>query len=375
MPPPLIRFTKLSNLLKEQWLHAPVMRYVYAILATIASVLVRRTLDPWLGNSAVFVTVFPVIAFNAFYLGVGPAVLSVALGLVGVNYFVVNPKNAFSLTPLDYAASVAYAGVSAVLVVGVAEASRRTYRRLQRVEAALHASETEKARMEAVTEERNRLARELHDTTAQELTGIILQLEIAEGSLSQNPEKARLQVISAQELARESLREMRTAVRNLHSHSSQNSDLRQVIEKMAQKVLFGLQIDASVGSRGIVRKLPYEIEFGLLRISQEAITNAMKHSRASKIRVELSYEESHVQMSVEDNGKGFIPAAPREKGLGLTSMRERAEGLGGEWSVHSIPGEGTRIQVVVPVLAQEPQTPTGSKPILAESQTRGQQRQ
>ena len=333
------------------------MRYVYAILATIASLLVRRTLDPWLGNSAVFVTVFPVIAFNAFYLGVGPAVLSVALGLVGVNYFVVNPKNAFSLTPLDYAASIAYAGVSEVLVVGVAEASRRTYRRLQRVEAALHASETEKARMEAVTEERNRLARELHDTTAQEVTGIILQLEIAEGFLSQNPEKARLHVISAQELARESLREMRTAVRNLHSHSPENRDLRQAVEAMVQKILLGVPVEASVVSRGIFRKLPEEIESGLLRICREAITNALKHSNAGKIRVELSYGERHVQMSVEDNGKGFILAARREKGLGLTSMRERAEGLGGEWSVHSVPGEGTRIQVVVPVLAQEPQAP------------------
>src|ERR1700740_783446 len=103
-----LRLPRLADLLKRQWLHPPVMRYVAAALLTIAAVLVRRAIDPWMGSSAAFVTIFPVLAFNAFSLGLGPAALSIMLGVVGVNYLILSPKNAFSLTPLDYAASLTY---------------------------------------------------------------------------------------------------------------------------------------------------------------------------------------------------------------------------------------------------------------------------
>jgi signal transduction histidine kinase len=342
-----LRFPKLSDSL--------VMRYVLATLGTIAAVLVRRALDPWLGTSVAFVTIFPAIAFSAVFLGTGPAVLSILLGLVGVNYFILPPNNAFSLTPPAYAGSLTYVVIAALFVVAIADASRRSYRRRQQAEVALHASEAQlgaKVANDAVLEERNRLSREIHDTCAQSFTAVILQLEAAEETLSQNPAEVRGYLISARELARASLRELRAVVWNLRSDSLANIDLPMAIENFVQKTFSGIQMEVSVSTQGIVRELPKQIEIGLLRISQEAATNVIKHANASNVRVELSYEPSHVQLSVQDNGRSFNYASRPTHGLGLTSMRERAKGMGGELSIYSAPGQGTRIEVLVPVPVQ-----------------------
>jgi signal transduction histidine kinase len=346
------RFPKPADLLKRRWLHAPVMRYVLATVATIVALLIRRALDPWLGNSAAFVTIFPVIAFSAYFLGLGPAALSIVVGWFGVKYFVLVPEKTFSLTPFGYAISLANEAAAAVLIMAVALASRRSYRRLQQFEAALRASEAklaEKATKDALIEERNRFSREIHDTCAQSFTAIILKLEVADETLSENLEDARGYIISARDLARESLREVRAWVWNLRSDSVANKDLPKAIEDFVQKTLLGVKIEVSVSSQGIVRELPKQIEFGLLRICQEAVTNVVKHANASKVRVELLYEPSRVQLCVQDDGRGFSVESSRTRGFGLTSMQERVDGIGAKWLISSVPARGTRIQVFVQV--------------------------
>jgi len=203
----------------------------------------------------------------------------------------------------------------------------------------------------AVTEERARLAREIHDTCAQGFTGITLQLEAAEEILLRNSAGAMDHIISARMLARDSLKEVRESVWNLRSHALEGISLSRAIEGLAKKVLSGVLIDINVTSRGTAHELDPEIEVNLPHISQEAITNVIKHSNASQIRVELAFERSQVHLCVEDDGTGFIPRLLPQKqgGFGLTSMQERAKSLGGQWWVYSAPGQGTQIHVVVPV--------------------------
>jgi signal transduction histidine kinase len=219
-----------------------------------------------------------------------------------------------------------------------------------------HARIEEKVASDAVTEERNRLSREIHDICAQGFAAIVLKLEAAEETLAQSPEEARGDIISARDLARESLKELHASVWNLRPHSLENSNLQTAIEKVAQNTFLGIQMKVSVFLRGAVRELPEEMKSGLLRICQEAMTNAMKHSKASKIQIELTYEPDQVQLCVTDDGVGFNPCISRpQNGLGLTSMRERAERLRGQWWIYSAPGQGTQIQVVVPIQAETPQ--------------------
>lgn len=224
--------------------------------------------------------------------------------------------------------------------------------RISEKESAIRRVEEEKHA--AVVEERNRLAREIHDTCAQGFTGITLQLEAAEEILMQNSNGVLDHIVSARMLARESLNGLRESVWKLRPDALKGTSLPEAIEALAKKVLCGVPIDMRVSLRGTVKALHSEIEANLLHISQEAITNAIKHAKARKVRVELAYEPCQVQLCVKDDGIGFIPDSHGpQSGFGLTSMRERARSVGGEWSICSSPGQGTQIQVVVPVQAQD----------------------
>ncbi len=224
--------------------------------------------------------------------------------------------------------------------------------RITEKESAIRRMELEK--YAAVVEERNRLAREIHDTCAQGFTGIAIQLEAAEETLLQNPEGALDHIILARTLARESLMEVRESVWKLRPHALEGTSLPGAIEGLAKKVLSGVPMDVHVSLIGTMKELDPEIEVNLLHISQEAITNAIKHAKASQIRVELSYEPGQIQLCVKDDGMGFVPDSPRpQSGFGLTSMKERARSVGGHWTICSAPGQGTQIQVVVPVQARD----------------------
>jgi signal transduction histidine kinase len=217
----------------------------------------------------------------------------------------------------------------------------------------------EEGKHDAVVEERNRLAREIHDTCAQGFTGIALQLEAAEEMLLRNSAGVLEHIISARTLARESLKGVRESVWKMRPNALEGITLPEAIEGLARKVLSGTSIEVNVALIGTAQELASEIEANLLHISQEAITNAIKHSEASEIRVELAYEPGQIQLCVKDDGRGFVPNLPwPQRGFGLTSMRERAKSLGGEWSICSAPGQGTQIQVVVPV---PPQAAQGEK--------------
>ncbi|WP_043640100.1 sensor histidine kinase [Nonomuraea candida] len=227
--------------------------------------------------------------------------------------------------------------------------------------AGLHAQLLAQAREAGVLDERRRMAREIHDTLAQGLTGIIAQLQAAE-QMHEVPAPWRRPFDAVKNLARESLAEARRSVDALRPEPLRTARLSQALAGVADRwsKLHGLAVQ--VTTTGTVRPMTPEAEFALLRTAQEALANVAKHAHATRVGVTLSYLAHEVALDVRDDGKGFDPAAleagpadgppppDRGGGFGLAIMRQRVEGLSGTLQIESEPGAGTGISARIPTL-------------------------
>ena len=214
----------------------------------------------------------------------------------------------------------------------------------------------EQRRQAAVLEERNRLAREIHDTLAQGFTGIVVQLEAAEDVLAETPAEAQAHMARARQLARVSLAEARRSVRALRPRALTDSDLPTVLPRLVEQVTAQTSIRAQVQVHGTPAPLPPEVENALLRISQEALINTVKHAQARSVQLVLTFDAAAVHLRVTDDGQGFDPQqATIREGFGLVSMRERAERIGGRFTLASQATHGTTVMVVVPMAPHQAQ--------------------
>jgi signal transduction histidine kinase len=205
---------------------------------------------------------------------------------------------------------------------------------------------TEQARQTAVLEERNRMAREIHDTLAQAFTGIVLQLSSAERLLAGDPARGQAHLQSIRDLAREGLAEARRSVQALRPQALEQMELADTLARMVQRLDSGGAPRIEFHLHGAPRRLRPDVTDHLLRIGQEALTNALRHARASTIRVELTFAEAEVRLVVQDDGQGLEAGSPeRREGFGLKGMRERAGILAAELTVTSKQGRGTRVEV------------------------------
>jgi signal transduction histidine kinase len=200
-----------------------------------------------------------------------------------------------------------------------------------------------------MVEERNRVARDIHDTLAQGFTGVIAHLEAARGAVSQKKTaKVSDHLDRAGELAREGLREARRSVQALRPLALEEKPLTTALRDLIERMTTGMPMKAQFASRGEAAGLPQEWETNLLRISQEILTNAIRHSQASKFDALIAFESSEILLDVRDNGRGFNPATKHE-GFGLRGIRERVKEMGGKFTIHSVAGTGTCISVLVPL--------------------------
>jgi len=205
------------------------------------------------------------------------------------------------------------------------------------------------SRQSAVMAERNRMARDIHDTLAQGFTGVIVQLEAVEEAMSKEQAvKASGHLDRAGELARESLREARRSVQALRPQALEEKQLSEALKDLIEKMTRGTTVHAKFTLQGKRRKLPPEWETNLLRIGQEVLTNVIRHAQASEFKVLLVFDSGEIRLELRDNGCGFDPQRKHE-GFGLQGMRERAEGMGGRLTIQSAAGQGTAISIVLPV--------------------------
>jgi signal transduction histidine kinase len=208
----------------------------------------------------------------------------------------------------------------------------------------------EKVRREGVIEERDRIAREFHDTLEQELVAITMQLDTLKAqSVGATPTERR-HLDLARNMSRRSLSEARRSVCALRSHLLENSPLEIALKEIADPLFHETGIEIFVTQTGIPRKLPALTEHNLLRIGQEGLANAFKHSRAKKINVTIAYQPDLVRLSIHDDGMGFdaaTAASARHGHFGLLDMRERAEKIGGMFELTSGCGGGTELMITV----------------------------
>jgi signal transduction histidine kinase len=155
----------------------------------------------------------------------------------------------------------------------------------------------------------------------------------------------------AQQLVRESLEEARNSIWNMRSQVLETGDLATALKNILEQLSEGGLLKTHFQVTGRIRRLPANTENNLLRLGQEAITNAIKHARAKNIRVMLEFGEKHFSLQVTDDGQGFDPSnpSPSEGGFGLVGMRERAKELQGELKIHTTPHQGTEISLWIPL--------------------------
>ncbi|HJU55945.1 MAG TPA: two-component regulator propeller domain-containing protein [Pyrinomonadaceae bacterium] len=207
-----------------------------------------------------------------------------------------------------------------------------------------------KRRFAAVLDERNRIAREIHDNLAQEILGISIQLELVSRTMPPGAEAPRSHLDRARVLVRNSIAEARRYIWDLRSQALENNDLPSALTETARRLTAETSIQAQVQVSGTFRPLTALIESNLLRIGQEAINNAVRHAQAQRILINLKFDAKRVQLSVRDNGRGFDAKTQTPNGhFGLVGMRERAEQMGGTLLVESGADEGTLIVVEVPL--------------------------
>lgn len=203
----------------------------------------------------------------------------------------------------------------------------------------------------AALEERNRIAREIHDTLAQGLTAITLQLEAAQALAETKPEAAQRKIAQALNLARTNLDEARRSVLNLRAAPLEGRTLPDALRILTQQwsVESGVAIETRIDPA--IDRLPSALENGLFRIVQEALANVRKHARATQVRLRVERLPDTIRVTICDDGVGFEPeqvTPTATSGFGMSSMSERAHLLGGQLEVHSAAGSGTRVIVTAP---------------------------
>lgn len=216
--------------------------------------------------------------------------------------------------------------------------------------ARLHRTVVEQARLAGVQEERQRLAREIHDTIAQSLAGVLAQLQAAESEAD-----PRVRVGRATSLAREALAEARRSVLDLSPAPLTGcTDLAEAITGLVRRWDAEHQGAAQVVVTGEVRPLHPEVEATVLRVAQEALSNVAKHAGATRVGLTLTFDDTEVMLDVRDDGAGFDRRTdPAPTSFGLRGMRQRAERLAGVLDVETQPGAGTAVSLRLPALARE----------------------
>ena len=213
------------------------------------------------------------------------------------------------------------------------------------------------AREAGAGDERQRMAREIHDTIAQGLTGIVTQLEAAQQTTHDAERERRID--NAKRLARDSLAEARRSVQALRPQALENSRLPEALADEVARWSITSGVAGEVQTTGEARALHPEVEVTLLRVAQEALANVAKHASASRAGVTLSYMEDVVSLDVRDDGAGFAAAecngrlngeTPAAGGFGLIAMRQRVSRLAGQLEIESEPGAGTAVSASLPAI-------------------------
>lgn len=230
--------------------------------------------------------------------------------------------------------------------------SQRVDERTEQLNHQISERKESEVRFKAVIGERTRLAQELHDGLQQGLTGVALQLDTASRLRERSPEQSMHHLELARTLMRQTHADLRSSVWNLRSRSQEDFSLLEALRQSSERLTEGSGVQVHVQQSGGLPPLSELQEENLLRIGQEALTNALKHSGCGSIRIDLTVESGVLTLSIRDSGGGFrtdLARGPEQGHFGLSGMAERAQRIGGTLTVRSEPGQGTVVEAKLPV--------------------------
>jgi signal transduction histidine kinase len=304
---------------------------------------------------------FVLLMFSAYHLACsGPLPVRRALPRIAAVSAIVVAAESVRRDAIDPLQLVFYGAVTLALGLFVAmmqaihEQSEERGRLLRELEAT-RGELAESERRAGMLEERQRLAREIHDTLAQAFASIVTLYEAARAEVASRPEVALRRLEEVGRTARASLAEARRVVSALRPEPLEQATLAGALDRLVRDFAAETGIASRSAVEGEVRELQPEGEATLLRVAQEALANVRKHAEASRVALTLTYLDDATRLDVRDDGVGFDHEAPRRTrngwqagGFGLTSMRERLESQGGALTVESMPGGGTTIAATLP---------------------------
>jgi signal transduction histidine kinase len=345
-------------------------RYAVALALAVFALGTRWALNPLLGDRLPYITLFPVIAFAALYLGVGPCMSALVVGLAGAKFWLVSPLHSFRIpNRADVVGMLAFA-LTAVLILAIAEVHHRRHELLLQaqddLEAKVRGRTTElntanqslrqlTARLlELQDDERRRFARELHDSVGQTLTALAMNLSTVESDIEKLTKTAGT-IQESTALVQDLSKEIRTISHLLHppllDESGLASALRWYIDGFAQRSCIKVELQLP----NDFPRLPQESEIAIFRVVQECLTNIHRHSESQTARIHIVRSPGEVRVEIEDKGKGISSdkqshmVSTAQPGVGVRGMRERLRQLGGTLEIHSAgPGKGTLVLAKLP---------------------------
>src|SRR5579864_932070 len=344
------------------------IRYVLAITLTLIVLLVCHSLNPFVGDNVTFIALTALVAFVAWYWGLGESLVTAVLALGGTMYWPI-PQHSISVPSLAQSTgALAFVFTSAVVVV-LGEARRRDNERLRNAQGELESRVQERTAeldfanqklrrltsrlLELQDEERRRIARELHDSIGQMLAALSMNLSAARADIDRLA-KATATLTDSEDLVQEMCKEVRTISHLLHppllDEAGLSSALGWYADGFAQRSKIAVDLDCPDD----FGRVPREMETAVFRLVQECLTNIHRHSGSSTAKIRLHRSKHEVVIEVEERGKG-IPAEKLGRmtsvgapGVGITGMKERVRQLGGTLEINS-DGTGTRVVACLPL--------------------------
>ena len=318
-------------------------RYGLAVGSAFLALLIRRAMPVPVGNS-IYQLPLAAIVVSAWYGGRGPGIVSSLVGTAGIVYWLIPPADSFEV-PANYVLGLALHVLLGVLLTELSAAQRRAQRALQATQTQISA--LNERLMKAQEEERSRIARELHDGVAQQMTTVNLLVGAAKRQVPPDS-RTKATLDEAQEILIATGSDVRHLSHELYPPLLEEAGLPTALSSYCSAFSNTRGIPVSCEADADVKELSPGTALALYRIAQEALGNAAKHSKAKQVRVRLTRADSVVRLIVSDDGVGFVASGGDYRGMGLVNMRERARFLNGAFTLDTQPGRGTTIRAEVP---------------------------
>jgi signal transduction histidine kinase len=304
------------------------------------------------GSTPILYFIVVPIAYLSFDFILASGLTLLCLGAVFLAYLIVAGLAPAAAELLPYGGGFAFFAAISTALIQQQKGRQQAERLLAELEDAHEQLRAYAAQVEglAVAEERNRLAREIHDSLGHYLTAMTMQLEAAGKLVAAEPERAAESIAKAEEMARESLAEVRRSVTALRDSPVDTAALGDAIGELVEAI-YDSGVATTFSVKGKSQSLPIQAKTALYRAAQEGLTNVRKHAKASAVEIKLAYDPEQVTLTVTDNGVGR--RGEENAGFGLLGLRERLSLVGGTLEAGSNPEGGFRLHVIVPREMQE----------------------